>query len=137
MPEEHNRVLTDHAADLLLAPTSVAAQHLANEGLSDRTEVVGDVMVDVLMTVRDSLADHAAVLARLGVSAGEFSVATIHRAENTDDPARLAAIVSALHEVDHHVALLAHPRLRAKAELHGISLLAGRCRCTTRWAIPT
>ncbi|MBW8173414.1 UDP-N-acetylglucosamine 2-epimerase (non-hydrolyzing) [Ornithinimicrobium sp. Arc0846-15] len=125
MPEEHNRVLTDHAADLLLAPTSVAAGHLADEGLSDRTEVVGDVMVDVLMTVRDSLADPAAVLSRLGVDSGEYSVATIHRAENTDDPVRLHAIVDALHEVDHHVLLLAHPRLRAKADAHGIPLAGG------------
>lgn len=125
MPEEHNRVLTDHAADLLLAPTTVAADHLAHEGLADRTAVVGDVMVDVLMTVRDSLADPGAVLDALGVAAGAYSIATIHRAENTDDPARLAAIVEALQQVDHPVVLLAHPRLRAKAQTHGITLEGG------------
>jgi len=65
------------------------------------------------------------VLGVLGGPAGGFSVATIHRAENTDDPARLAAIVAALAEVGHPVVLLAHPRLRAKAALHGIPLQSG------------
>src|SRR5690606_32961918 len=110
MPEEHNRVLTDHAADLLLAPTDVARGHLVAEGLAGRTVVVGDVMIDVLHRVRDELADTAAVLEELGMQQGGFSVATIHRAENTDDPARLGTIVRALQEVDHPVVLLAHPR---------------------------
>jgi len=125
MPEEHNRVLTDHAADLLLAPTQVAMDHLAAEGLADRSVLVGDVMVDVLMLVRERLADTGAVLGRLGLEPGAFSVATIHRAENTDDPARLAAIISALQEVDHPVVLLAHPRLRAKATEQGLDLSGG------------
>ena len=84
MPEEINRVLTDHAADLLLAPTDVAATHLANEGLADRTVVVGDVMTDVLLSVRDSVADSPSpVAAELGLPDGGYSLATIHRAENT------------------------------------------------------
>ncbi|MDO5740076.1 MAG: UDP-N-acetylglucosamine 2-epimerase (non-hydrolyzing) [Ornithinimicrobium sp.] len=125
MPEEHNRVLTDHAADLLLAPTQVALEHLTREGLAERTVVVGDVMIDVLHRVRDELVDPAGVLAELGQSAGGFSVATIHRAENTDDPQRLAAVVTALQEVDHAVVLLAHPRLRARAAEQGLDLDGG------------
>jgi UDP-N-acetylglucosamine 2-epimerase (non-hydrolysing) len=125
MPEEHNRVLTDHAADLLLAPTRVAMDHLAAEGLAGRSVRVGDVMVDVLLTVRDELADPTAVLERLGMPAGGFSVATVHRAENTDDPDRLSAIVRALADLDHPVVLLAHPRLRDKARAHGIRLEGG------------
>lgn len=124
MPEEHNRVLTDHAADLLLAPTQVAMDHLAREGLADRSTHVGDVMVDVLMKVRAS-ADSEAVLERLGMQRGSFLVSTIHRAENTDDPTRLAAIVEALSRVEHPVVLLAHPRVRARAAQHGISLDVG------------
>ncbi|WP_228386486.1 non-hydrolyzing UDP-N-acetylglucosamine 2-epimerase [Ornithinicoccus halotolerans] len=125
MPEEHNRVMTDHAADLLLAPTEVAMAHLATEGLAERSVLVGDVMTDVLLKVRSELADPAAVTARLGLVPGEYSVATIHRAENTDDPRRLAAVVAALQRVDHPVVLLAHPRLRARAAQHGLDLHGG------------
>jgi len=126
MPEEHNRVLTDHAADLLLAPTQVAADHLAKEGLSDRTVLVGDVMTDVLFTVRDKVAGAPSPLvSELGLDAGEYYVATIHRAENTDDPARLAEVVRALAGLDRPVVLLAHPRIVAKAASHGLSLNQG------------
>ncbi|MGB3829092.1 MAG: UDP-N-acetylglucosamine 2-epimerase (non-hydrolyzing) [Ornithinimicrobium sp.] len=136
MPEEHNRVLTDHAADLLLAPTLVAMDHLAREGLASRSVLVGDVMVDVLMKVRSDLADFDGVLSRLGMVRGGFSVATIHRAENTDDPQRLRAIVGALAAVDHPVVLLAHPRVRARAAQHGISLDGGSLSCDDPLAYP-
>ncbi|MGF3055832.1 non-hydrolyzing UDP-N-acetylglucosamine 2-epimerase [Microbacterium sp. YY-01] len=126
MPEEHNRVMTDHAADLLLAPTQVAVDHLAAEGLADRTVLVGDVMTDVLYRVRDEAGDEpSALLAEKGLAAGEFYVATIHRAENTDDPVRLQEIVTALAGLDKPVVLLAHPRVVAKAAAHGISLTQG------------
>lgn len=126
MPEEHNRVLTDHAADLLLPPTEVAREHLAAEGLADRSVVVGDVMTDVLLEVRNAVADRPCELAtELNLSPGEFSVATIHRAENTDDPARLSEVVRGLAGLDHPVVLLAHPRVVAKAREHGIDLNTG------------
>lgn len=134
MPEEHNRVLTDHAADLLLAPTEVARDHLADEGLAERTVVVGDVMIDVLHRVRDELVDTDAVLRELGMPSGGYSVATIHRAENTDDPRRLRAVVTALQQVDHPVLLLAHPRLRARAAEQGLDLDGGSL--TTRDPLP-
>lgn len=127
MPEEHNRVLTDHAADLLLAPTKVAAQHLANEGLAERTVVVGDVMTDVLYQVRDAVVEQGSPVAtELGLAPGSYSVATIHRAENTDDPRRLAAILAGIAAVDHPVVLLAHPRLVAKCSEHGLKLGGGK-----------
>ncbi|KQX06393.1 MULTISPECIES: non-hydrolyzing UDP-N-acetylglucosamine 2-epimerase [unclassified Leifsonia] len=126
MPEEHNRVLTDHAADLLLAPTAVAVAHLDREGLSDRTVLVGDVMTDVLLAERARLCGAPSALAmELGLTPGRFSVATIHRAENTDDPVRLAQIADVLSALDHPVILLAHPRLVARAAEHGISLTRG------------
>ena len=126
MPEEHNRVLTDHAADLLLAPTEVAARHLADEGLAERTLVVGDVMTDVLYRVRDEVAGTPSRLVEeLGLEPAGFAVATIHRAENTDDPGRLRAIIAGLAAADRPVVLLAHPRLRARAEASGIDLDAG------------
>ncbi|MEV8250822.1 UDP-N-acetylglucosamine 2-epimerase (non-hydrolyzing) [Microbacterium sp. NPDC076768] len=126
MPEEHNRVMTDHAADLLLAPTQVAVDHLGDEGLAERTVLVGDVMTDVLFKVRDEVgARPSPLLAELGLEPGGYYVATIHRAENTDNPARLEEVVSALSGLDKPVVLLAHPRVVAKAAAHGISLTQG------------
>lgn len=122
MPEEHNRVLTDHAADLCLAPTDVAMGHLAREGLAERSLLVGDVMTDVLHVVRDQV---LASPPALPFSDDDSIVATIHRAENTDDPDRLRGIIEALASVDGRVRLLAHPRLRAVAERHGIVLERG------------
>ncbi|MDU0347793.1 non-hydrolyzing UDP-N-acetylglucosamine 2-epimerase [Actinomyces sp. MRS3W] len=123
MPEEINRVLTDHAADLLLAPTDVAAGHLATEGLAERTVVVGDVMTDVLAQVRDAVAAlPSPVMRELSLPEGGYSLATIHRAENTDDADRLRSVLASLARVDHPVVLLAHPRLVAKCAEHGIDL---------------
>lgn len=125
MPEEHNRVLTDHACDILLAPTQVAADHLANEGLADRTVVVGDVMVDVLLRTAEQI--DAGSASGLGDRrpTGEYVVATIHRAENTEDLARLRAVVDALSAIPVPVLLPVHPRLRDRASSYGIGLNTG------------
>lgn len=126
MPEEHNRVMTDHAADLLLAPTQVAVDHLAREGLAERTVLVGDVMTDVLFEVRDDVADRpSALVEELGLTPGEYYLATVHRAENTDEPQRLAAVAAGLAGLDKPVVLLAHPRVVAKAAAHGVELTQG------------
>lgn len=126
MPEEHNRVMTDHAADVLLAPTQVAMDHLASEGLAARSVLVGDVMTDVLFEVRDAVAGRPSrLLEELGLEARGYYVATIHRAENTDDPVRLAEVVAGLAQLDKPVVLLAHPRVVAKAATHGIELTQG------------
>ena len=123
MPEEINRVLTDHAADLLLTPTAVGAEHLAAEGLASSTVVVGDVMTDVLLQVRDRVSGSPSpVMEELSLTEGSYSLATIHRAENTDDAARLREILDSLAAVDHPVVLLAHPRLAAKCAEHGLDL---------------
>jgi UDP-N-acetylglucosamine 2-epimerase (non-hydrolysing) len=128
MPEEHNRVLTDHAADLLLAPTQTAIDHLASEGLAGRSVLVGDVMADVCLRVAAAVADQPQPLADLGLAPGEFVVATIHRAENTDDPRRLADIVTALRGLPLPTVLMAHPRLRSLAAAYGIPLAGGLLR---------
>lgn len=121
MPEEHNRVLTDHAADLCLAPTEIAMNHLFDEGLSERSVFTGDVMTDVCLNVamRTDIPVHAAA------PNGPYALATIHRAENTDDSSRLAAIVEALVAFDRPVLLPVHPRLRERARSFGISLDRG------------
>ncbi|WP_039921904.1 non-hydrolyzing UDP-N-acetylglucosamine 2-epimerase [Leifsonia aquatica] len=132
MPEEHNRVLTDHASDLLLAPTAVAMGHLADEGLGHRSVLVGDVMTDVLYRVRDQVLAASGEAAR----AGDYYVATIHRPDNTDDPRRLAAIIDALAGLDRPVRLLAHPRLVATASASGVELQRGAIELAAPLAYP-
>ena len=134
MPEEHNRVLTDHAADLLLAPSDVAMRHLADEGLGGRSVLVGDVMTDVLFATRD--ANVGAPLPIEGVEPCDFYLSTIHRPDNTDDTERLTAILDALAALDKPVVLLAHPRLRALAARHGLALDRGALRAIDPLAYP-
>jgi UDP-N-acetylglucosamine 2-epimerase (non-hydrolysing) len=125
MPEEHNRVLTDHAADLLLAPTETAMSHLAREGLAGRAVLVGDVMTDVCFRVRDQV-ETLPVGLPAGVSGTEpYVIATIHRADNTDESARLGRILAALRDMTVPVVLLAHPRLVARAAAFGLDLGGG------------
>ncbi|MEO6116455.1 MAG: UDP-N-acetylglucosamine 2-epimerase, partial [Pseudolysinimonas sp.] len=122
MPEEHNRVVTDHVADLLLAPTGTAMAHLADEGLALRSVNVGDVMVDVCLAVHE-LTDAVPPAMPDAWNPDEPPVlATIHRADNTDDPGRLELILERLAAVPYEVMLVAHPRLVAKAAEAGLDL---------------
>lgn len=140
MPEEHNRVMTDHAADLCLAPTQLAMDHLAQEGLAERAVLVGDVMTDVCLQVRDALLENARPVPGIpqteGDAAGDFVLATIHRADNTDDPARLNAIMDALGALDADVYLPVHPRVKARAESQGITIERGNLHVIEPLAYP-
>jgi UDP-N-acetylglucosamine 2-epimerase (non-hydrolysing) len=110
MPEEHNRILTDHASDLCLAPSKIAVSNLEAEGLLSRSHFVGDVMLDVLF---DRMRELDIPQIREERALKNNYVATLHRQENTDDPARLASVLSALDSLDHEVDLYTHPRLAA------------------------
>jgi UDP-N-acetylglucosamine 2-epimerase (non-hydrolysing) len=110
MPEEVNRVLTDHVSDVLCAPSAVAVENLAAEGLEDGVARTGDVMYDALLSVRDRALDRSTVLDEFGLRSGEFVLATVHRAGNADDPDRLAAILDGLATADDPVVFPAHPR---------------------------
>ena len=137
MPEEHNRVLTDHAADLLLTPTKVGADHLAAEGITEGVVITGDVMTDVLFQTKDKVANQEPPFSdSLELAPGGYSVATIHRAENTDDPERLEAILDSLGKVDHPVVILAHPRLLAKANEFGLEVGRGNLTVHAPLAYP-
>lgn len=127
MPEEHNRVLTDHAADLLLAPTPTAMTHLRHEGLEDRSVYVGDVMTDILLKVRDEVINTPSPLAAYAPS-GAYHLATIHRPENTDSKDRLESIFDSMARCKEPVVLLAHPRLVAKCREYGIGIDRGNLR---------
>jgi UDP-N-acetylglucosamine 2-epimerase len=120
MPEEVNRVVTDHVADLLLAPTDRGAENLAAEGLGDRTVVTGDVMYDALLWARDRVDDATTVLADNDLTPGEYVLATVHRAKNTDDPTRLAAILDGFAAVPDPVVLPVHPRTETALRDHGL-----------------
>jgi UDP-N-acetylglucosamine 2-epimerase (non-hydrolysing)/UDP-GlcNAc3NAcA epimerase len=120
MPEELNRVLTDHLSDLLLVPTPVAAENLRREGVAGEVELVGDVMVDVARLTAPRARARADVLGPWGVAPGEYVLATAHRAGNVDDPERLARLVDLLLELPGPVVLPLHPRTRARLEAAGL-----------------
>ena len=123
MPEEVNRVLTDHVSDLLFAPTEAAVANLAREGIAGSgVRLVGDVMYDVALHFADRAHGHSRVLDRLGLLAGGYVLATVHRPANTDNPDRLRAIFAGLGEVaaEVPVVLPLHPRTRAAAERAGL-----------------
>ena len=120
MPEEINRVLTDHASDLLFAPSRRAVDNLEAEGVQAGVHMTGDVMYDAVLWARDRAEEHSTVLDDFGVEAGEFVLATVHRAANTDDPERLAAIFDALADDPREVVLPAHPRTVSKLEEYGM-----------------
>ena len=110
MPEEVNRVMTDGLSDLLFCPSESAARNLEREGMTHGVHVVGDVMAEALQQFGAS--SESPLSDRFGVVRGKYLLATVHRAENTDAPERLNAIVRALEALDEPVVLPAHPRLR-------------------------
>ncbi len=112
MPEEINRIVTDSLSSLLLCPSETAAANLRGEGITSGVHVVGDVMADVLAKFGGK-ANTAAVLVEYGVREREYYVATIHRAENTDDGTRLRSIIEALSDLALPVVFPAHPRVKA------------------------
>ena len=113
MPEELNRVLTDHVSTHLFCPTRTAVANLAAEGITRGVHHVGDVMYDATLRAAER-AQGRTTLEALGLREGEYSVATVHRAENTDDPARLQAIIDYLraHAETRPIVLPIHPRTR-------------------------
>lgn len=112
MPEEINRVLTDHLAQRLYCPTAYAAENLRREGITDGVRVTGDVMDDAVRLVPE----RPDTLTALGLLPGGYYLATVHRQENTDDAGRLASILSAFARLDRPVVLPLHPRTRERVQ---------------------
>jgi UDP-N-acetylglucosamine 2-epimerase (non-hydrolysing) len=116
MPEEHNRVLTDHLADLLLTPSSDADRNLAREGVPEARVVrVGNVMIDSLLAKLPE-ARARGVAGRLGLAAGGYAVVTLHRPSNVDEPATLERLLGALAAIAAELPVVfpVHPRTRAR-----------------------
>lgn len=124
MPEELNRVLTDHLSELLLCPSETAVRNLEREGVTGAVRLVGDVMVDVAELIRPRAVADDAPLEQAGVEPGGYLLATAHRAGNVDDPQRLRALVALLRGASElPVVLPLHPRTRSRLE--AAELIAG------------
>lgn len=127
MPEEQNRVVTDHLSDLLFTPTDAATARLQVEGISsERIRQVGDVMFDAALYYAERAAERSGILSRHGLEAGNYVLATVHRAENTDDPERLRSIIAGLDRVaeDLPVVLPLHPRTRLALQREALTVRA-------------
>lgn len=122
MPEEINRVVTDHLATLSLCPSDVARDQLAREGITRGVQVVGDVMADALLDAARRATSESTIASRLQLVPGRYVLATIHRAENTDDAGRLRAILDGLAGSGFPVLLPLHPRTRAAMAKFGLSV---------------
>lgn len=123
MPEEINRILTDRVSTLLLCPTQTAVDNLRNEGITNGVHLVGDVMFDAAAWAAERADAHSDVINRLGLVRGQFLLATVHRASNTDDPQNLARIVRAFVEQTRTLVWPVHPRTRKTLESHSLSAI--------------
>jgi UDP-N-acetylglucosamine 2-epimerase (non-hydrolysing)/UDP-GlcNAc3NAcA epimerase len=120
MPEELNRVLTDHASNLLLCSTQTAVANLAAEGIEEGVHLVGDVMADVSLRFSGLASERSQALTEQGVEPGRYLLVTAHRAGNVDDPARLERLVELLEALPEPVVFPLHPRTRARLETTGL-----------------
>ena len=119
MPEETNRVLTDHASDVLFAPSESAVEKLAEEGIADGVHFVGDVMYDAILWAREVAREKSEILNGLPVQTDKFILSTVHRAANTDDWNTLESIIDGLSNSPLPVVLPLHPRTEERLEKYG------------------
>lgn len=127
MPEEINRVLTDHAANMLFAPTERAVSNLVNEGVSrEAISHVGDVMFDAALYYSDRAETSSSIICDLGLQSKNYVLSTLHRAENTDNPERLRTIMEGLVTIGRNTTVLlpVHPRTKAALDATGLTPVA-------------
>ncbi|HOT98416.1 MAG TPA: UDP-N-acetylglucosamine 2-epimerase (non-hydrolyzing) [bacterium] len=120
MPEEINRILTDRISALLFCPTAAAVAHLRREGITAGVHLTGDVMFDAALHFASLAEVQSTILKRLDVAAGAYLLVTCHRPQNTDHPAALSAIVSALVASQERVIFPVHPRTRGFLQRDGL-----------------
>jgi len=114
MPEEINRVLTDHCSAALFCPTRVSVDNLAREGITNGVHLVGDVMYDAALLFADHAETKSNILQRLPCRSGEYILLTIHRPANADNPQHLKEILQAMEVLDAPVVFPVHPRTRSR-----------------------
>lgn len=122
MPEEINRVLTDHVSSLLFCPSQKSADNLASEGIVDGVHVVGDVMFDALLFYRELAQSSTDIRRTLGLVDNEYSVATIHRAETTASRETLAEVLHGLGQTGQQIFMPLHPRTSNQIKSFGIDI---------------
>lgn len=122
MPEEINRIMTDHVSNILFAPTKIAVSNLANEGIHENVYTVGDVMYDAVL-YNMQLAEEKYSLSDFGLIEKEYYLGTIHRAENTDSKERLSSILEAFSSLKENVYLPLHPRTKHKIQEFNLDYL--------------
>lgn len=128
VPEEANRLVVDHLASLLCCTTAAAAGNCASEGCTGRAAVTGDIMYDLFLRSLPGLPDADALLRRHGCACEPFYLATVHRPVNTDDPDRLATLLSCFADLPHPVLLPLHPRTARRIADFGIAAPSGALR---------
>jgi UDP-N-acetylglucosamine 2-epimerase len=123
MPEEMNRIIADHCADYLLAADMESVEHLRKEGLTKNVSLVGNTIFDACLRNKE-LAAKSRVLEEIGLTAGKYILATIHRSQSTDDPKVLRKIMESLEELTNEIEVVVplHPRTKKALEKFGITL---------------
>lgn len=120
MPEEHNRVLTDHCSDLLFCPTQTAVDNLAREGIIQGVHFVGDTMYDAVLQFAEVARQRSTILRDMGLKPKSYLLATVHRPYNTDNAKNLRSIMAAFAEIDEPIIFPVHPRTRQKMAEFGL-----------------
>jgi UDP-GlcNAc3NAcA epimerase len=120
MPEEVNRVLTDHVARLLFCPTPGSVVNLRREGITEGVHHVGDVMYDALRMFLPRALQRASVLEQMGYEPGSYALLTVHRAENVDSDARLTRLMDAMRQIELPIIFPVHPRTQKRLEALGL-----------------
>ena len=121
MPEEQNRIITDHLSSLLFAPTEAAVKNLNNEGIIKNVYNVGDVMFDAVLHFGGVAERSSNIVQKLGLEKEEYILTTIHRAENTNNISRLRNIIEALNSCGKKVVLPLHPRTKKYIKDYGLT----------------
>lgn len=112
MPEEQNRILTDHISDMLFAPTDTAVKNLSDENITENVYNSGDVMYDAMLHFKNRAKEISDIVTKLNLEPDSFILSTIHRAENTNDIKRLSSILNALNNCGEKIILPLHPRTK-------------------------
>ncbi|NPE28452.1 UDP-N-acetylglucosamine 2-epimerase (non-hydrolyzing) [Methanococcoides sp. SA1] len=120
MPEEVNRVLTDHCSDILFCPTKNAVENLKREGITSNVYLTGDVMADSLLYNREIAKSRSNILKVLDLKTNDYFVATIHRSSNTDNKENLKNIVDAFFEINETIVFPLHPRTEKSLKKYGL-----------------